>query len=87
MDGVWAACCVLIRALFGTAWLKGRKVIYTTLSFFTVLAVINAILRHASYWDCNEPVPPGAKHSVFIPLDSMKAEQYNNHSSEEVLPL
>ena len=40
-----------------------------------------------SYWCHNEPVPPGAKHSVFILLDNMKIVQSNNHSSEELLSL
>lgn len=33
-----------------------------------------------SYCNHNEPVPPGAMHSVFIPLDCMMAMCSNNHA-------
>lgn len=60
----------------GSQYLKGYKIIYTIISFFTVLASINTILnimfqfKCLSYWDHNEPEPSGMKYELYL------ADQY-----------
>lgn len=61
--------------------MKGYEVIYTIISLQCSKCHFKLYLTEClSDWDHNELVPLGAKHHVFIPLDSMKAVQSNDHS-------